>query len=129
MVKKPGGWRRQHRAAANRRGGGQRGSATMELAVAILSLTALLAPLIAGVQVVVTTARAQEVARAVARQVARGDDAERAAERAAQALPGATATVRRDGGDAVVTVEVQLRLPFRLSTSVSRTARTSLELP
>ncbi len=101
----------------------------MELAVAILSLTALLAPLIAGVQVVVTTARAQEVARAVARQVARGDDPGRAAARGEQALPGASASVARDGGDALVTVTVALRLPFRLSTTVTRTARTSLELP
>ncbi|MFI0433392.1 MAG: TadE family type IV pilus minor pilin [Candidatus Nanopelagicales bacterium] len=97
--------------------------------MAILALTAMLAPLVAGVQVIVTTARAQETARAVARQVARGDDPERAAARGVQALPGATAIVRREGGDAVVTVAVELRLPFRLSAEVARTARTSLELP
>lgn len=105
----------------------QEGHATAEMAVAIIALVAALAPLLGGVQVALVAARAQEGARAVARQVARGEDPAAVAQRAEDLLPGATATVARQGSDAVVTVSIPIELPFGSSVTVSRTAQTAVE--
>lgn len=114
------GGRRQ--VAAHR----DRGSATAELAVALVALCALLGPLLAGLQIVVTAARAQEVARAVAREVARGDG-KQAGARAVSALPGARTEVIHDGGDVTVTVLVPLEFAFGARVTVSRSAHAAVE--
>lgn len=125
-----GGWR--HCAATRRHGwcwtadGGQ---ATAELAVAVIGLIAVLAPLLTGVQLVILGARAQEGARAVARELARGDSTAEATARVPLILPGAATSVTRTDGDAVVTVSVPYPLPFGTTVTVSRTARAAVEAP
>lgn len=116
---------RRHRAVAHR----QEGQATAELAVAVIGLIAAMAPLLAGVQLIIVGARAQEGARAVAREVARGDAADGSVARLASLLPNSQTSVSRDGADAVVTVRVPVVLPFGASVTVNRTARAALEQP
>jgi hypothetical protein len=94
----------------------------------MVALCALLGPLLAGLQIVVTAARAQEVARAVAREAARGDG-EHAGTRAATALPGARMDLSRDGGDVRVTVSVPLEFAFGARITVSRSAHAAVEQP
>lgn len=97
------------------------------MAVAIIALVAALAPLLGGVQVALVAARAQEGARAVAREVARGENPAMVVERAEELFPGATATVSRQGPDAVVTMSIPMNLPFGSSITVSRTAQAAVE--
>jgi hypothetical protein len=112
---------------ATRRHRRQEGQATAEMAVAIIALVAALAPLLGGVQVALVAARAQEGARAVAREVARGENPAMVVERAEELFPGATATVSRQGPDAVVTMSIPMNLPFGSSITVSRTAQAAVE--
>lgn len=126
-----GGWRRVR--VATRRNGARRsrdrGQATAELAVAVIGLVAVLAPLLAGVQLLILGARAQEGARAVAREIARGDSPDVAAARVPLILPGASTSVTRADGDAIVTVSAPYTFPFGATVTVSRTARTAMEQP
>lgn len=128
---KMGVGRARHRATgdARRVTRGDGGQATAELAVALIGLVIAMVPLLAGVQLVVVGARAQEGAREVARQVARGDDPVAAGARSEAALPGSAATVQRQGRDAVVTVSVPLRLPFGSEVTIVRSARALWEQP
>jgi predicted kinase len=86
-------------------------------------------PLLSGLQVVMTAARAQEGARAIAREVARGETADAATARVTAGLPGSSARIESVAGDAVVTVTVPVVLPFGTSLDVTRTARTAQEQP
>ncbi len=106
---------------------GQRGQATAELAVAIIALVAAMVPLLSGVHVVMTAARAQEGARAIAREVARGESADAATTRVTAGLPGSAVRIESVAGDAVVTVTVPVSLPFGTSLDVTRTAHTVTE--
>lgn len=65
-----------------------RGSATVELAIALPVVVALLSGVLAGIQYGIATGRAQSLAGQTARALARGDDTEAVIARSHAALPG-----------------------------------------
>lgn len=100
------------------RSGRQRGSVTAELAVALPSLTVLLALLLLAALIGVTQLRLEESARSAARALARGDPAATAVAAVRQiAGHDAVVTVSRAGG--YVRAEVSIRVSGPLSGLVS----------
>ncbi len=96
----------------------QRGSVTAELAVALPSLTALLALLMLVALIGVTQLRLEESARSAARSLARGDSAESAVS-AAHQIAGSAAAVTITGAGGYVRAEVSMRISGPLSGLVS----------
>lgn len=83
--------------------GGERGSATVEAAIAVCAVVAVLAMALGGAATVLAQLRCTDAAREAARLVARGEQ-DRAAEVAGRIAPGGAAVDIRLGGDEVVVV-------------------------
>ncbi len=91
---------------------------TAELAVALPSLTVLLALLLLAALIGVTQLRVEESARSAARALARGDPAATAVAIARQ-IAGSDATVDVNSADGYVRAEVSMRVSGPLSGLVS----------
>lgn len=104
----------------------QRGMVTVEIALGVLSLTALTVLLGWVVNLGLIQARCQDTASQVARQHARGDHA--AAARAVQGAPeGAQVDVRRAEGDVIAETSMEVSFFGAHSLTVSAIARYPLE--
>jgi Flp pilus assembly protein TadG len=90
--------------SSRRRRDGERGSATVEAAIAVCAVVVVLAIALAGSAAVLAQVRCTDAAREAARLVARGEpeQAERAARRVAPA--GASVVIRVQGDEVVVEV-------------------------
>ncbi len=104
-----------------------RGSATLELALAIVGAVIVVVLLISGIEVVVGNARVGELSRAAAREVARGDDPGGVSRHVEQALPGARVNISGVDGVTEVTVSSALPLAIGPSVTVRATSRTMTE--
>lgn len=104
----------------------QRGMATVEIALGVLSLAALTMLLGWVVNLGLIQARCQDTASQIARQLARGDHT--AAERAGLGAPtGATVHVRKAEGDVIADVGIEVSFFGVDSLRLSATARYPLE--
>lgn len=104
----------------------QRGMATVEIALGVLSLAALTMLLGWVVNLGLIQARCQDTASQVARQLARGDHA--AAERAGLGAPtGSTVHVRKAEGDVIADVAMDVSFFGVDSLRLAATARYPLE--
>jgi Flp pilus assembly protein TadG len=92
---------------SRRRRDGERGSATVEAAIAVCAVIVVLAIALAGSAAVLAQVRCTDAAREAARLVARGEpeQAERAARRVAPA--GASVVIRVQGDEVVVEVAAE----------------------
>ena len=93
--------------SSRRRRDGERGSATVEAAIAVCAVVVVLAIALAGSAAVLAQVRCTDAAREAARLVARGEPerAERAARRVAPA--GASVVIRVQGDEVVVEVAAE----------------------
>ena len=110
-----------------RSGAPTRGSATLELALAIVGAVIVVVLLISGIELVVGNARVGEVSRAAAREVARGDEPMGVSRRVASALPGARVNLVATGEITEVTVSTAVPLAIGPAVTVSATSRTMTE--
>jgi len=107
-----------------------RGSATLELAVAMPAVVLLLAVVLSGADVVVAQVGCVDAARAGARAAARGEDAAVVRASALAVAPrGASVTVGGGGGSVVVAVSSRRAALGRFGGSVltAATARAAVE--
>lgn len=97
-------------SAVRRRGRGERGAYTAELAVALPSLLFVFAAGLLGIATADAQLRCDDATRAGARALARGEQASAVATVARESAPaGAQVTVRRAGEMAEVRCRVQVR--------------------
>lgn len=88
--------------------GGERGSATVEAALAVCALVVVLAMALAGVAAVLAQVRCTDAAREAARLVARGEPGGRAEQAASRVAPaGARIAVSVRGDEVVVEVSAE----------------------
>lgn len=107
------------------RGSADRGTVTVEAALALCSLVVVLALSVAALAAVAATVRCQDASREFARLAARGEP-ERGREVAAVLAPiGAELTLHRAAD--TVTAEVSLRLPGPLPARIGARAVAALE--
>jgi Flp pilus assembly protein TadG len=98
---------------ASDRGQGDRGSVTVEFAVALPVVTLVLVSLVAGVVLADRAGRLQDTAGAAARALGRGDDGA-AATAVSSGAPGASSSIRRSDGLVCVDLRAAAPGPFAL---------------
>ncbi|WBU36865.1 TadE family type IV pilus minor pilin [Homoserinibacter sp. YIM 151385] len=112
----------RRRRVAGLRARGERGSATVELAVVLPAVVALLVVVLAALQLAATRVRLADAAADSARSLARGEGAAHAAAVAARHVPGASVRGGASGGG-MQCVEVVVAAPVLGLRTVPLSAR------